>query len=301
MDFNNIPDILRERYKNISGINYGPIKITLLEELNKKCMPLNPAHDSKSYDVFANEFNSIMLTAHFFENLVIFEDRWHEREGYHDFHLKIPEVYFQHPSFNRPPSIDEADASEISRTLVAIKEKLHYSQDQSFILSQLHKLEFLSTYSHLEAYIESLLVEFLNKTPAEAAAKVRREPLPSLMKEVFDCIDPRITYSIATLEKDALKFIDFCRKIRNLHTHNLGVVTEYFFKEGIENEFLCHDTYAETSEPVLYYARPNFSFLDYIFEVGRHVNLTSISQPFRLFAREIVHISEVFCKEKHAD
>ncbi|EIO4082767.1 hypothetical protein LQK65_003208 [Vibrio parahaemolyticus] len=299
MNWDDVPSVIKERYENISKIDDGRMKVAFLEEMNKQPIALCPGVDSLSYEIFANEFNSIMLTAHIFENLMIFEDRWHERVGYNDFQIKIPEVYFQHPSFNDDPKIKEEDASVISEVLDKIKKKLNYSKDASYVLSNLYKMEFISVFSHLEAYIESLHIEFLGMEKKEAAAKVRQSALPKLIEEVFCKIDPRIIETINCFDDEALKFIEFCHKLRNLHTHNLGIVTKYFYNESLEKGYLIHDVYSETSEPVLNYARLNFKYSDYILEVGRTVNLWAISQPFRLLSREIVYISEVFCKEKH--
>ena len=299
MDWDNAPLAIKERYEKISQIDLGLMKVAFLEEMNKQPMVLSPKLDSLSYEIFASEFNGIMLTAHIFENLMVFEDRWHELEGYNDFQFKIPEIYFQHPSLNKDPVISEEDAKKISEVLDATKKKLNYSKDQSFVLSQLHKLEFISVFSHLEAYIESLLIEFLGMEKKKAVAKVRRDALPTLMEEVFDSIDPKINMTINCFDDEALRFIGFCHKLRNLHTHNLGIVTEYFYHECIKKSYLAHDVYAETSEPVLEFARLNFKYSDYIFNIGKTINLTAISQPFRLLSREIVCISEVYCKEKY--
>lgn len=299
MNWNNFPFAIKERYEKLSNISYGRMKVAFLEEMNKQPMALSPGIDSSSYEIFANEFNGIMLTAHIFENLMAFEDKRYELEGYNDFQIKIPEIYFQHPSLNKQSEISEEDAKNISKILDVTKRKLNYSKDQSFVLSQLHKLEFISVFSHLEAYIESLLIEFLEMEKKKAVAKVRRDALPILMVEVFDKIDPKIKEAINCFDNEALKFLGFCHKLRNLHTHNLGIVTEYFYNDCIKNGYLVHDKYAESSKPVLEYARLNFKYSDYIFKVGDTINLTAMSQPFRLLSREIVYISEVFCKEKY--
>lgn len=293
-----IPQELKERYQYISQIDYGLLKINCLEEMNKNPLPVCSGKDSSSYEVFANEFNAIMLTAHVFENLLIFEDRRCELDGYNDFQIKIPEMYFQHPSLNKKPSISDKDARAISEVVDRTKLKLNYSKDQSFVLSQLYKLEFISVFSHLEVYFESLLVEFLQIDKNKAAARVRRESLPVLMIDVFTKIDPSIINAINYFDDEALSFLKFCHKLRNLHTHNLGIANEYFYNECLKENFLAHDIYTETSEPVLDYAKLNFKYSSYVIKVGRAVNLASISQIFRLLSREIVYISEVFCKQK---
>ena len=298
MSNNEIPEALKKRYKNISTINYGSLKIASLEKLNVQCIAINQERNTMSYKIFAREFNSIMLTAHMFENLIIFEDRRHEQLGNFEFQIKIPEIYFQHPSLNDDIEIKEESKENISSFVESTKQMLNFSKDQSFVVNNLYKLEFISVFSHLEAYIENLLVEFLELSKEQAAAKVRRENLPKLMTEPFEKINPKINTAISLLDKDAMKFISFCHKLRNLHTHNLGIVTNYFYDKCLEENMLCHDKYVDSGESVLEYARPNFNFCSYIFEVGRHVNLNAFSQPFRLFTREIVYISEFFCQEK---
>lgn len=298
MSWENKPQVLKERYEKISSLNVGPLKVAILEDMNKLPIPVSPGSDTLSYEIFANEFNAIMLTAHIFENLIYFEDKRLELEGYDDFQIKIPERYFRHPSLNLNNSSLEKNDKNLSEIVNKTKTRLNYVKDQSFVLSQLHKLEFISVFSHLEAYIESLLVEVLNIERKKAVSRVRREPLPKLMVEVFNEIDVKIVETIRFFDSEALDFISFCHKLRNLHTHNLGIVTEYFYNDCIKSGFLCHDSYSETSEPVLDFARLNFSYVSKIFVIGKTVNLTTVSQPFRLLAREIVFISEAFCKEK---
>lgn len=298
MDWDGIPVVLKERYEKISGLKVGMLKTAILEEINRNPMPVVTGENTASYEIFANEFNAIMLIAHIFENLMAFEDRRFEQEGYLDFQINIPEIYFRHPSLNHTSTISANETKGIAEVVDKTKKKLNYSKDQSFVLSQLHKLEFISVYSHLEAYIESLLVEVLGVEKSKAAARVRKEALPVTMTNVFNEIDVDIVKTINGFDDEALKFIAFCHKLRNLHTHNLGVVTEYFYKDCIDNDFLCHDIYAETSKPVLDYAKLKFQYSDYIFKVGKTINLTVMSQPFRLLAREIVFISDVFCQKK---
>lgn len=298
MDWDNFPLEIKERYCKISKIDIGILKIAFLEEMNKQTMDLSPGEDSLSYEIFATEFNGIMLVAHVFENLMIFEDRRLELEGYDDFQLKIPEVYFQHPSLNVNPIISNDNSNKIFEVVDSIKKKLNYSKDQSFVLSQLHKFEFISVFSHLEAYVESLLIEFLAMEKKDAVAKIRRNALPALLTEVFNEIDPRINEAIKIFDDESLKFLGFCHKLRNLHTHKLGIVDDYFYNECMKEGYIVNDTYAETSKPVLDYARLKFKYSDYVIKVGNTINLTVISQPFRLLSREIVFIAEIFCKEK---
>ncbi|HCL3145398.1 TPA: hypothetical protein N2A34_003158 [Pseudomonas aeruginosa] len=298
MIWDEFPAPLKERYEDVSAIEYGPAKISILENMNKNCLPLNPGSDSKSYEIFASQFNSTMLVAHIFENMMVLEDKRLEQEGYHEFEIKIPEAYFRHPSINQFSPVSKDESEEISSFIKTAKVALNYSKDLSFVLSQLHKMEFISTFSYLEAFTESLLVEFSGKSKAEAAKIVRRESLPVLLEGVLNDVDPRITLAINTFDDQALKFISFCHRLRNLHTHNLGVVTNYFYERCLEDDFLCHDTCTETSSPETDYARLNFKFCDYVFVVGRPVNLSVISQSFRLLSREIVCMAEYFLKER---
>ncbi len=296
MNMSKIPDELKGRYDSISVIYKRCLKISLLEQMNVNPMPTSPEGHSLSYEIFSSEFNAIMVVAHFYENLLSFEDRRQELQGYNDFQIKIPELYFQHPSLNVMSSIPHKENVIISEVVRKTKQKLNYSKDESFVLSQLHKLEFISVFSHLEAYIESLLVEFIGLERKKAAAKVRKASLPDLITEVLSAINPLIIDVINYLDKDALRYIRFCYKLRNLHTHNLGIVNDYFYNECIKDNYFVHDVSLETGEPELEYARIDFEYFDYVFHVGKVVNLSSMLRPFRLFAREIVFITEAFCK-----
>ncbi|WDU63896.1 hypothetical protein LRS56_05030 [Pseudomonas poae] len=298
MSWNSFPQSLKERYERISTVDYGPIKMSLLEEMNKDFLPLLAGMDSDSYEIFANQFNSTMLFAHLFENTMELEDGRLKVDGYDNFEIKIPEAYFRHPSIDQFSPLSDHDIKEISSVVSRSRERLNYSKDLSFILSQLHKQEFISIFSYLEAYTESLMVEFLGVSKKDAAAKVRREQLPTLFKNTLDEIDPRIIQAINLFDSEALNFITFCRELRNLHTHNLGIVTRYFYDNGLSSGFLHHDINTESATPAIEYARLSFKYCDYIFEVGRCANLSTLSQPFRLLCREIVYIAEAFLKEK---
>lgn len=297
MDWNKAPEILAQRYRCISGLNVGPLKMAMLEDMNKSPIQVDSELDTLSYAVFASEFNAIMLTAHMFENLMIFEDKRQELEGNYEFPINIPVRFFRHPSLLFKKETPEEN-SQIAEVVCKTKSKLNQSKDQSFVLSQLHKLEFISVFSHLEAYIESLLVEVLGFERSKAAMKVKKESLPKTMIEVFNEIDKEIIEFINEFDSEALRFISFCHRLRNLHTHNLGIVNDYFYQTCIDEGFLCHDTFVDTGDPDLEFARLKFQFSNYIVKVGSVVNLSSISQPFRLLSREIVFISEVFCKKK---
>ncbi|WP_211098391.1 hypothetical protein [Azospirillum sp. B506] len=297
MDWSKTPSILRERYKNISDVNWPHLKVAILEEMNRECLPTDSETDSHSYEIFANQFNSVMLTTHFFENLFSFEDQRHNREGNLEFEFEIPEEYFRHPSLRTSNDFSKKERETISKAVSSTKSRMNFSKDGSFLISQLHKLEFISVFSFLEAYIESILVEFTNEAPKKASQASSNKPIHILIPETFSKINPLIMEVINGFEPDTVKFFSFCRKVRNLHMHNLGVVTERFYKDCMNENLLCHDRYTETGQPVTEYARPNFSFCDYIIKVGRPVNLSAITQPFRLLSREIVFISETIIKE----
>ncbi|CAO3357389.1 hypothetical protein [Azospirillum palustre] len=297
MDWSKAPSILRERYENISDVNWPHLKLAILEEMNRECLPIDSETDSHSYEIFANQFNSIMLSAHFFENLFAFEDRRHTRAGNLEFEFEIPEEYFRHPSLRMNDKFSEEERKLIAEAVSSTKSRMNFSKDGSFLISQLHKLEFISIFSFLEAYIESIMIEFANEKPKKASQASSNKPIQILIPETFDKIDPMIMQVINGFETDAVKFFSFCRKVRNLHMHNLGIVTERFYSDCLNDDLLCHDKHTKTGQPATEYARPNFHFCDYIIKVGRMINLSAITQPFRLLCREVVFISETIIKE----
>ncbi len=299
MDWVSFPPGVKERYETLSGID-GNLKIACLEQMNTGALAVDPLRDSESYGVFASQFNATMLAAHAFENMFELEGRrWTER-GYDDFEITMPEFYFCHPSLDANASKSVAQFPEIRNVVDATKARLHYSKDASFMLGELHKLEFISVFSYLEAYVESLLVEFLGLSKNGAASKVRKESLPKLLKDTLNSIDPAIVHAVELFDAQVFRFLAFCTMLRNLHSHSLGVMTQYRFDEALEEGYIGHDSYAETGKPVTSYARLAFGYTDYVFEVGRRVNLSVIGQPFRLLVREVVTVVEFFLKDLKA-
>lgn len=300
MNWDEVPRALRDRYKAISGDRLGGMTLHILESMNTGKLPTRPGIDSESYALFAEQFNSTLLAAHFFENLMHGEDRRLETTGYDAFQITIPERYFRHPGLTDAAPMSKEETREIRQAVDETKARLNFSKDMSFVAGQLYKLEFISVFSYLEAYVDSLLTEFVGMSKLEAFRMVRDKGLPEVLRFALDEIDPRILRCFALFEEDALKFIDFCHIVRNQHVHRLGITTARAYKSYEEGGFLCHDHFADSGEPDTSFARTNFHFCSYIIRVGQPINLSAISRPFRLFVRELATITEHFCQSRRA-
>ncbi|MDA0572247.1 hypothetical protein ACS0ZG_19085 [Burkholderia gladioli] len=300
MNWDEVPRALRDRYESISGDRLGGMKLNLLESMNTGKLPTRPDIDTESYALFAEQFNSTLLAAHFFENLMHGEDRRLESTGYDAFQITIPERYFRHPGLDDSMPMGKEEADEIRQAVNETKARLNFSKDMSFVAGQLYKLEFISVFSYLEAYVESLLTEVVGLSKLAAFKMIRDKGLPEVLGFALDQIDPRILRCFALFEEDALKFIAFCHILRNQHVHRLGITTARFYKSYEEGGFLCHDHLADSGEPDTSFARTDFHFCDTIIRVGQPINLSAISRPFRLFVRELATITEHFCQSRRA-
>ncbi|WP_186047167.1 hypothetical protein [Burkholderia gladioli] len=300
MNWDEVPRALRDRYESISGDRLGDTKLTLLESMNTGRLPTRPDIDTESYALFAEQFNSTLLAAHVFENLMHGEDRRLETTGYDAFQTTIPERYFRHPGLEDSMPMGKEEADEIRQAVNETKARLNFSKDMSFVAGQLYKLEFISVFSYLEAYVESLLTEVVGLSKLAAFKMIRDKGLQEVLGFALDQIDPRILRCFALFEEDALKFIAFCHILRNQHVHRLGITTARVYKSYEEGGFLRHDHFADSGEPDTSFARTNFHFCDTIIRVGQPINLSAICRPFRLFVRELATITEHFCQSRRA-
>ncbi|WP_186167874.1 hypothetical protein [Burkholderia gladioli] len=180
MNWDEVPRALRDRYKAISGDRLGGMKLHILESMNTGKLPTRPGIDSESYALFAEQFNSTLLAAHFFENLMHGEDRRLETTGYEAFQITIPERYFRHPGLTDAAPMSKEETREIRQAVDETKARLNFSKDMSFVAGQLYKLEFISVFSYLEAYVDSLLTEFVGMSKLEAFRMVRDKGLPEV-------------------------------------------------------------------------------------------------------------------------
>ena len=302
MIWENAPIDLRDRYESISKMDMGSMKLQLIDGKNQ-CPIAISEFSSMSYRVFSHEFNSILLTAHLFENLLMFEDMRNEEIGHNWFQIEIPEEYFRHPALNNPKGVftkremDYKEREIIKKAVSDTKNRMRYSKDENIVRENLQKLEFLTIFSFLEAYIENLLVEFLGFTKDQASQELRYKSLPDVMESTFNRIDPRITQILTEIDEGFFSFIRFCYRLRNLHTHNLGKATERFINLGIKEGTLYEEIGKdESGNEVVTCIRIKFDFSDKIIEQDRYVTLQTLTYAFRIFARECALVVES-CKK----
>ncbi|MFT8555317.1 MAG: hypothetical protein ABF697_08430 [Zymomonas mobilis] len=303
----NIPEKLKGRYPEVECESSKSFLLAhSINELNK--MPIQTSEAStSSFKVFAHEFNSVMLTAHLFENLLMLEDVRHENNGHDWFQIEIPEEYFRYPAENDPrnyggqdtPRMSDEDRRAISAVVRKSKEMANYANDENFAKNNLHKLEFISIFSFLESFIENVQVEVLGVSREDASKSVRYASLPNAMEGTFEKIDPDINIFIKNILYDFYDFMKFSYLLRNLHSHNLGRVTQRFF-DMCEKEGLLKDDYGikEDGEKIFFGKIVRFTGYRRTIELDKYINLSDISFVFRNYARECIFIAEQYIEAR---
>lgn len=304
----NMPETLKGRYSDFpceSSEHY--LRVNEINELNKSPIKVLETN-TDAFKVFAHEFNSIMLTAHLFENLLMLEDVRHEQAGHDCFQIDIPEEYFRYPALNdirnyvgkTIPELTDVERQEISDVVSKSKEMTNYANDESFIKNNLHKLELISIFSFLESFVENLRVEILGCSQEDASKYVRYKSLPEVMESTFSDINPDINNLLSRISNNFFGFMMFSYLLRNLHSHNLGKVTQRFI-ELCEKANLLEDCYISALEGGIIKGKcVNFTSYRKVIKLGSYITLPSVNYAFRNYARECVFIVEQYVQNKPA-
>ena len=94
---------------------------------------------TQSYLIFAKEYNSILITAHLFENLLMIEDIRHENNGYDWFQIEIPIGYFRYPAFNNSKDkfsnkpITKEEETLLTEVIKTTKQNMNYANDENLL------------------------------------------------------------------------------------------------------------------------------------------------------------------------
>lgn len=302
-----MPSTLKGRYPEFSCESLEHyLRVDALDELNRTPMEVTGSN-TNAYSVFSHEYNSILLTAHFFENLLMLQDVHHENNGDLWFQIEIPEEYFRFPALNDPrnycgrstPKMSDEERKKFSDAVKFSKEMVNYSKDENLVKNNLYKLEFISIFSFLESYIENLRIERLGRTVQEASKDLRYDSLPKIMEKTLEEIDPGINLLLKKISNNFYGFFDFCYLLRNLHSHNLGKVTPRFI-EQCEKLAILEDDYGlkEDGEKIIFGKVVNFPSYRERIEVGKYITLSGVSYAFRNYARESVYIVEQYIQNK---
>jgi len=192
-----LPVTFKEKYESLIGNEHELITIGILKEFDTLPIKIE-AYNTRSYSIFAKEYNSILITAHLFENLLMLEDIRHEENGHNWFQIEIPVEYFRYPAFNNPKDqfsnkeITENEKNLLEEVIKTTKQNMNYSKDENIVKENLHKLEFLSVFSFFKAYLENILVEKLGLSEQEATNKTKYNSLDKLLKDVLGNLNPEI-------------------------------------------------------------------------------------------------------------
>ena len=295
-----LPEVLRKNYSSLTKHNMENLHAHFFEEKNGM-MPIMPRENhSNSFNIFAKEYNSILLTAHLFENLLMLEDIRHEENGHDWFQIEIPVEYFRYPALNNPKdmfsqrgmTIEEKNI--IESAIKTTKNEMRYSKDENIVKENLHKLEFLSLFSYFEAYLENILVEKLNYDKRTASNKTKYNSLDKLLKIVISEINLELENLLLAMKEGFFRFIKFSYLVRNLHTHNLGRANEDFMNKCFNEELIIREVGTTKTGEIVHTGviRTNFGYPDKIIEDGRYITLSVISYEFRNYVRECIFMIE---------
>ena len=276
------------------------LKIATLENLGFKFDWPTHKKTTDCYSIFIRDFNSTIITSHFFENILIREDKVHEHHGKMDFQIDIPIEYFRFTG-RMEGDFGEQEAKNIKEIVKSTKLFMNINNDMNILTNNLAKSEFLSIFSIFESYLEGLKVEVLGDSREESAAYIRRVDILTATKEILNSINSKIIDTFNLIEKNCINYIDFCRYLRNAHTHNLGKLSNHVYKDMIKKSYLHHDDIVTENgcEPDTDYSRPSFSFLSgKCYKPQKYISLKGEGQAFRLLIRELVFLTEHYINIK---
>ncbi|AVM45900.1 hypothetical protein C5Q97_14765 [Victivallales bacterium CCUG 44730] len=256
---------------------------------------------TNSYQQYANGMNEIQMLINTFENFVQLEDIRFEHNGIGDFIIDMPLVYFRFPYKNniRSPwdycELSEEEASRISNIKSILKEKQRSRNDETFLREGLSKLELFSMFSLLEGFLQNYIVERKIDIPTKnskysdelnANNFIQHRSLADSLKYVLSH-DKRTLFLADKLNPDWWDLFYFAYELRNLHTHNGGIVTNYMIEnlkrkgvikkninsKGVEYEYIACIP-GDERVPV----------------VGKYWSITLITALFRSYSNEFTFI-----------
>jgi hypothetical protein len=307
IDWTLLPADFKEKYESLITCEHEIMTLLILNEFDT--LPIKTQeHCTQSYLIFANEYNSILITAHLFENLLMLEDIRQEENSHNWFQIEIPIDYFRYPAFNNPKdqlsckTITEEEKILLTEVIKITKQNMNYSKDENIVKENLHKLEFISVFSFFEAYLENILVEKLKFIEQDASKKTRYNSLDKLLKIVIKKLDPEIEKLLKLIKKDIFEFIEFCYLVRNLHTHKLGIADKKFMRKCLEKGLIeeAYGISVENSEKVLLgHSITTIGLNNKIIKENKYITISDLSIYFRNFTREI-GLNEKFGLLKHS-
>jgi len=302
-----LPIDFKEKYEPLIECEHELLTIEILKKFDT--LPIqNHQYNTKAYLVFANEFNSILITAHLFENLLMLEDIRHEENGHEWFQIEIPLGYFRYPAFNNPKDqfskkeMTEEEQRLLAEVINTTKQNMNYSKDENIVKENLHKLEFLSMFSFFEAYLENILVEKLEYNEQDASNKTKYNSLDKLLKIVLNHLNPEIEKLLQKIKSDIFQFLEFCYLVRNLHTHKLGIA-DSIFMESCFSKGLVEEAYGigtENGEKIpLGYIHTTIGLNNKIIKENEYITLSVMSAYFRNYIREIVYMIDATLNKRN--
>lgn len=234
IDWPALPPTLKIKYEPLITSQHESIHTCFFKEFEKLPILL-PENSTNAYSIFSAEYNAMLLTTHCVTNLLLFEDIRHEQNGYDCFPIEMPLYYFKYPANNNRAFYKEMSGEEekfLGDAIKLTKQKMHYGNDENIVKEHLDKLEFLSLFSYFEAYLENIIDELnpnLSKTKKKEITKLsENNKLEDILKSIIRSVNPEIKNLLTSINLKFFEFMEFCRLVRNSHTHNLGIANSEF-------------------------------------------------------------------------
>ena len=303
IDWSKLNTTLRDEYQSSTLKDDTMLGALILNEKHLDWISLNNMNSS-AYEVFAKEVNRIELAINLFENLLKFEDVRHEHAGIDDFVIDIPRYYFRFPANNCTPphvsfSVKEFSDEEQEKIEYIIKESreaMPLRNDENIVRELFHRLEFLAIFSYFEAFLEQLLGESIwigsEEDRIKANRIVMKNPLPIALQKIIEILNPEIDNLLKVVEPEIYNMLHFCYLMRNIHTHNLGRVTNFIIKQGLEFGSLQYEELRSVDGELI---RTELNTTHKKFgksgiEKGKYMTLSSPVSLLRIYTKEIAYI-----------
>lgn len=241
-DWSLLGDRLAKRYKKLIAFESPEARVMILRGMSLDWIDLEGAR-TKSFSVFAGEFNRLQLSINLFENLLLGEELRHEHAGNDGFPIDMPRNLFRYPAMNdgrglTASSFGVEERDRIEKVILESRGSLKLRKDESIVRELIHRLEFLSLFSFFEAFLEQLLGSEIwdgsEPSKQKANATIMRNSLPEAFGFVLDQMErPELRRLVTSLNGTIFNILHFAYLVRNVHTHNLGRTTGYVIEKGL--------------------------------------------------------------------
>ena len=232
-------EILDRRYDGICISS--PLDLAHLNQRNLTYLT-SVQEDTQEYRDFTVEINHLDLAINAFENLLMWCDQFHEKSGVLDFPIDMPREFFRFPCFNNSgdrfhcsPMLQE-EGERIGSLIESARPVFRVRNDENIIRELFSRLDFMSLISFFEAFLEELHFRFLENSGdrKKSVDYIRKHHLAEVFEEITAKISSDILHRLEKVFPAFLKAIHYFYLMRNIHTHKLGVLSNYALQKGLK-------------------------------------------------------------------